>query len=144
MKKVYIIGSLRNPNVVKLDVELRKLGFDVFSEWFGAGPQADEYWQKYETDRGRTYREGLYSRAADHIFNLDRTFLEWADIAVLLLPAGKSGHLELGVSIGQGKPGYIVFEEMPERWDLMYRFADKVFFSQEEFLKFMQEEWLDD
>ncbi len=46
---------------------------------------------------------------------------------VLVLPAGKSGHLELGYLIGQGKPAYIWMPEEPDRWDVMYRFADAVF-----------------
>ena len=29
MKKVYLIGSLRNPNVIKVGEALRTIGFDV-------------------------------------------------------------------------------------------------------------------
>lgn len=138
-KNVYIIGSLRNENVVRLEIELRKLDYAVFAQWYGAGPAADDYWKKYEQDKGRTYGQALYSGAATHVFNLDKTFLEKADMAVLLLPAGKSGHLECGVAIGAGKRAFIVFEEEPDdRWDLMYRFAERVFFSQQDFLAFMQ------
>ena len=47
------------------------------------------------------------------------------DIAVLVLPAGKSGHLELGYMIGSGKRGYILFDDDVEdcRWDVMYQFT---------------------
>jgi len=48
-----------------------------------------------------------------------------------VLPAGKSGHLELGFLRGKGKPCYILFPEDPERWDVMYNFAREVFFTKE-------------
>jgi nucleoside 2-deoxyribosyltransferase len=48
------------------------------------------------------------------------------------MPAGKSAHLELGYIIGQGKPGYILFDKMPERLDVMHVFANGVFFDVEE------------
>ena len=55
-----------------------------------------------------------------------------------MLPAGKSGHLELGYLIGQGKPGYVLFDsrfnEDSTRWDCMYQFAKEVFFDIEELL----------
>lgn len=39
------------------------------------------------------------------------------------MPAGKSGHLELGYMIGNGKPCIIYFEKEPDRWDVMTQFA---------------------
>ena len=44
---------------------------------------------------------------------------------VLVCPAGKSGHLEFGYAIGRGTPGLILLDD-PERWDVMYQFADGV------------------
>ena len=66
--------------------------------------------------------EGLKGLAADHVFRFDKKHLDECNIAVLCMPAGKSGHLELGYVIGQGKPGYILLDN-PERWDVMYLFA---------------------
>jgi nucleoside 2-deoxyribosyltransferase len=111
--------------------ELRKLGFEVFDDWFAAGPEADDKWRDYEKARGRTYVEALGGLAADHVFRFDLTHLNDCDIAVLFLPAGKSGHIELGYAIGKGKRGYIVLDN-PERWDVMYKFADGVFETLEE------------
>jgi len=48
------------------------------------------------------------------------------------MPAGKSGHMELGYMIGQGKPCFVYFDKEPERWDVMYQFAKEVCFSMEE------------
>lgn len=130
MSNIYLIGSLRNAQVPEIAAKLRKAGHEVFDDWYAAGPEADDYWQKYEMAKGHNYKEGLQGYAANHVYHYDRSHLDRNDIAVLLLPAGKSGHLELGYMIGQGKQGYILFNgEMPERWDVMYLFASGVFFN---------------
>ncbi|OGN00629.1 MAG: hypothetical protein A3B91_02330 [Candidatus Yanofskybacteria bacterium RIFCSPHIGHO2_02_FULL_41_29] len=129
--KVYVIGSLRNPEVPKLSQEIRKLGFIVFDDWYAAGPEADDKWRDYEKARGHTYQEALKGLAADHVYQFDLKHLKECDIAILCLPAGKSGHLELGYVIGKGKIGYILLDN-PERWDVMYQFARGVFLSFEE------------
>lgn len=138
-KCVYLIGSLRNPKIPELGVELRKLGFDVFDDWHGTGPEADDFWLKYEQTRGRNYRDALKGYAAQTIFNLDKTHLDRCDAAVLVLPAGKSGHLELGYIRGLGKPGYILFDKEPERYDVMYNFATDIFFDKDELIKTLKE-----
>jgi nucleoside 2-deoxyribosyltransferase len=128
IKSIYVIGSLRNPNVTELGHALRELGFDAFEDWMAAGPEADDYWQKYENARGHRFDQALAGYAAQHVFSFDKFHLDRCDAAVLLLPAGKSGHLELGYMIGKGKPGYILMEKEPERFDVMYNFASGVFF----------------
>jgi hypothetical protein len=123
---VYVIGSLRSARVPKVASELRAAGFDVFDDWYAAGPEADDYWMAYERARGRTYQEALAGIAANHTFDFDRRHLMRADAGVLVLPAGRSGHLELGFLVGMGKPGFILLEGEPDRWDVMYRFATGV------------------
>jgi hypothetical protein len=132
-KLIYLIGSLRNPAVPYLGATLRTIGFDVFDDWHGAGPEADDKWKEYEETRGRSYSMALEGRAAKHIFAFDKKHLDMADIAVLVLPAGKSGHLELGYMCGQeDKKAFILFPDgEPERWDVMYQFADGVYFDTE-------------
>ncbi len=133
-KTVYLIGSLRNPEVPKIAKRIRELGFDVFDDWYAAGPEADDKWRDYEKARGRTYKEALKGFAANHVYKFDLKHLNKCDIAVLYLPAGKSGHLELGYIIGKGKKGYILVDN-PERWDVMYKFASGVFHNFEELEK---------
>ena len=123
---IYLIGSLRNPEVPRIAAKLRDAELEVFDDWYAAGPEADDKWRDYERERGRTYRQALNGYAARHVFDFDRHHLERASAVVLVLPAGKSGHLELGWALGQGKKGYILLDS-PERWDVMYQFADGVF-----------------
>ena len=139
-KTLYLIGSLRNANIPKVGNELRELGFDVFDDWFSPGPHADDYWRKYENVKGRTYEQAINGWAAKHIFEFDKYHLDRADMAVLLMPAGKSCHLELGYLIGCGKKCYILFDKEPARWDIMYQFAEKVFFSMDDLKEELKKE----
>jgi len=127
-RTVYLIGSLRDPQVPTVAKALRDIGLDVFDDWYAAGPEADDYWQKYEKQRGHRLDEALEGYPAWHVFDYDHRHLLRADAGVLLMPAGKSCHLELGYLMGTGKPGYVLFDKEPERFDVMYRFCRKVFF----------------
>lgn len=135
MIKLYLMGSLRNPELPLLGNRIRELGIDVVDDWFGAGKEADDQWMLYEKTRGRHYGEALYGRAARHIFAFDKHHIDTADVGVLMLPAGKSGHLELGYLVGKGKLGFVLFPEEPERFDCMYQFAQGVFFDQDSLLE---------
>lgn len=132
---IYLIGSLRNENVPVLAKELREeLKIEVFDDWFSPGPEADDFWRKYEKLRGSSYKEALSNWAGKHVFEFDKYHIDRLPIGVLYMPAGKSGHLELGYMLGCGKKGYILFDEEPERWDVMYQFATGVFFKKEELI----------
>lgn len=134
--KLYLIGSLRNPEVPKLGNRLRKeTSWDIFDDWYSAGPEADDYWRDYEQAKGHGLKQALAGRAAQHVFEFDKSHLDNSDAAVLLWPAGKSCHLEFGYIIGQGKPGWIVLDGEPERFDVMLNFADRVFTNQEDLIK---------
>ena len=140
MTKVYVIGSLRNPAIPSISDALRARGLDVFDDWFAAGPIADDSWQAYEKLRGRTYPEALDGYAANHVYNFDFHHLQLADMGVLVTPAGKSAHLELGYLLGAGKPGFILMHEEPERWDVMYKFASGVYYDLESLVERVSEE----
>lgn len=134
MRRIYLIGSLRNSAVPALARALRTEGHEVYDDWHAAGPWADDHWKYYErVDRGHSFKEALTGWAATHIFQNDKLHLNQADTGVLLLPAGVSGHLELGYLAGQGKPVFILLHTpSPDRWDVMYRLATKVCVIQEE------------
>lgn len=120
---IYLIGALKNTAVPLLAAKLRSAGLECFDDWHAAGPDADDFWQAYEKARGHDFKTALAGFAAKHVFEYDRHHLDRASVGVLLLPAGKSGHLEAGYLIGQGKPLYIVLDDEPKRFDVMYNFA---------------------
>ena len=132
--KLYLIGSLRNPMVPEIGNDLRRLGFDVFDDWYSAGEKADDAWQAYEKGRGHTFAEALDGYAAQHVFAFDQRHLNESDIGVLIMPAGKSGHLEAGFLIGQDKPVYVLLPEEPDRFDVMYVFFSGVFVEKKDLL----------
>ncbi len=123
---IYLIGSLRNPLIPSITNQIAHAGFDVFSEWFGAGPIADDSFRDYHRAIGRSYMDALKTDAARTIFEFDKIHIEQASTVILIAPCGRSGHLELGWALGRGKRGYYLLDN-PERWDLMLQFCDGVF-----------------
>lgn len=133
--RLYLIGSLRNPQVPVIAAAIRQLGFEVIDDWFAAGPEADDYWQKYEKGRGHSLPEALEGRAARNVVQFDKKNIDRSSIAVLLMPAGKSGHLELGYACGFGLKTFVLMDIEPERFDVMYALCTGLYMSLDELLK---------
>ena len=132
-RRIYIIGSMRNPDaIIAIANRLTAAGHEVFSDWVSPGPDADMYWQDYERRRGRTFLQAIAGPHAQNVFDFDMRWLTWADTVVLVAPAGKSGHLELGWAIGQGKEGYVLLDGEPDRYDVMLRLATGIFLDERE------------
>lgn len=140
--KIYVIGSLGNKKIPKIANQLREAGHEVFDDWFGAGPEADRWWGEYERKhRNHTFPEALKGKFVQHALAFDKKHLEEADAAVLVLPAGKSGHLELGYILGKEKPAFILLASTKTvRYDLMYGLATGVYFSVEGILQALKKE----
>ena len=136
---IYLIGSLRNPEIPKIANQLRRAGFEVFDDWYAAGPEADDKWRDYEKQRGHSYLEALPGLAAEHVFSFDLHHLDRSQAGVLVLPAGRSAFTEFGYLVGSGRPVYILLDN-PERWDVMLKFATGVFISLEELINELQRE----
>lgn len=121
MTKVYIIGALKNLEIPKIGIAIRNLGFDAFDDWWSASEDADDWWQAHERQKNRSYRDALYGHHATCVFEFDHKHLDAADAGVLVMPCGRSGHLEAGYLAGQKKPVFILFEGEPDKYDVMYR-----------------------
>lgn len=121
-QKVYIIGALKNDNIPDIAQQLRPK-YDAFDQWITPGPVADQYLFDYAKHRGWNYKEALTCYAAINNFEFDKRHIDSSDIVIIVMPCGKSGHLELGYSIGAGKEAHILFDKEPERFDLMYNFV---------------------
>ena len=128
-KVLYLIGSLRNPRIPELAKRLRQelSGVEVFDDWFAAGPEADDFWKEYEQNRGRTYEEALEGYAARNVFAFDKRNLDRATHALLVLPAGKSGHMEIMyATYGVRAKTAILLDPEDVRWDVMYQFVPTI------------------
>ena len=128
MSRIYVATSWRNeeqPNMVNM---LRADGHEVYDFRNPLGQagfgweQIDPEWQDWTISQ---YRQALRHPLAEEGFQSDFSAMQWADTFVLMLPCGKSAHLELGWAIGKRKRTaiYMPSQEMPE---LMYKMADIV------------------
>jgi hypothetical protein len=137
--KLYLIGSLRNEKVPETASFLRSTlsDWEVFDDWYSAGPEADDFWKAYEKSKGHSYVEALAGYAADHVFHFDKHHLDTANAGILLLPAGRSGHLELGYLAGRNAYTAIVLtpDYEDERFDVMYKFATRVTYDLDDVVK---------
>lgn len=137
---LYLIGSLRNEKIPILAKTLRnKLPtVEVFDDWYAAGPEADDYWKTYEQSRGRSYQEALAGYAARHVFEFDKYHLDRATHILLVLPAGKSGHMEaMYGEYGTSAKTAILLDPEDVRWDVMYQFIPTILGNADEI-----EEWI--
>lgn len=120
---IYLVGALKNPEIPHLAQTLRKEGYAVFAEWHNPGPEADMCWQEHEKLKGSTYKEAMAGSHVENVFYYDQAYIDLADVVVLVMPAGRSGHLELGYAAGSGKKTLILLDQEPDRYDIMPRFA---------------------
>jgi len=60
-------------------------------------------------------------------FMYDKQQLELADAVIMMLPCGRSSHMEAGYAVGMGKKLYIVGGFEKGEFDVMYGFADGMY-----------------
>lgn len=124
--RIYVASSWRNlyqPEVVR---DLRDAGHEVYDfrnpidgnngfHWSEIDPE----WQQWSIG---AYRGALRHPVASDGFRLDFNAMRWATAGVLVLPCGRSAHLEAGWLLGAGKPVAIYIPE-PVEPELMYLLA---------------------
>ena len=125
-QRIYLASSWRNARQPEVLAALRNAGHEVYDfrspsshfRW----DAIDADWESWTTEQ---YLEGLQDPKADFGFGQDFAAMQWADVGVLLLPCGRSAHLEAGYFVGAGKRLVIALEgnEEPE---LMYKMADTI------------------
>lgn len=143
-KCLYLIGSLRNERIPQLATEIRKKNPDieVFDDWFAAGPEADDCWKSYEQKRGSTYQDALKGHAARNVFSFDKRNLDRSTHAILVLPAGRSGHMEIMyAAYGVGARTAILLDETAkeDRWDVMMQFIPTILDSDDEITNWLRD-----
>ena len=89
-------------------------GHDPNSDW----PDSDRYWSAADA------LEELQSDYAQEQFANDLAALEVSDALVLVLPAGRSAHTELGWFIGRDKPTVVMLDDHEP--ELLHLAADEI------------------
>jgi len=122
-KRIYVASSWRNwlqPSVVG---GLREAGHEVYDFRHPAHGDNGFSWRQILPDPppwdGAKLREILAHPVAARGFGLDFEAMVWANEFCLVLPCGRSAHLEAGWAIGQGKRTSILITE-PTEPELMY------------------------
>ena len=127
--KIYVASSWRNIEQPTVVDQLRKWGHEVYDfrhpthnnngfHWSEIDPE----WRNWMPDQ---FIAGLESDIAGAGFLLDMQALIDSDAVVLVMPCGKSSHLELGWAVGAGKTTAILLNGKCEP-ELMYKLADLV------------------
>ena len=123
-RRIYLASSWRNAHQPSILAELRAAGHDVYDfrnpapgERGFAWSEIDPDWQSWTVEQ---YIEALKHPIAQHGHRRDQSAMEWADTCVLLLPSGRSAHIEAGWCQGSGRPTLALALE-PCEPELMYR-----------------------
>jgi hypothetical protein len=132
---VYVASSWRNPVQVAVCAALRSVGIEHYD--FRNPPDGEGFsWRQVDP----SYGEGIRAKGDDHVpveqylemlghdravegYDNDMAAMLQADTFVMVLPCGKSAHMELGWAVAAGKRTAILLED-PMEPDLMYRMAD--------------------
>jgi hypothetical protein len=137
---IYVATSWRNEYQQTAVAELRKHGYHVYDfknphegntgfRW----SDIDASWAFWTSEEFRT---ALSHPIAVHGFQLDFMAMLQSDICLLVLPCGKSAHLEAGYFIGANKKLIIL---LPENTDpeLMYNMTPYICLSLDEVIKLL-------
>lgn len=129
--KVYVASSWKNMDQQRTVRYLRNAGFEVYDFKNPRPGDRGFKWEEIDSEwnnwKPREFIEGLGHPAAERGFGYDMQALEECDACVLLLPCGRSAHLEAGFAAGApDKKLCILMSGFGERIEpeLMYKMAD--------------------
>lgn len=139
--RLYVASSWRNPSQPEVVDQLRAAGHEVYdfrNPHMGPGARGhgfhwseiDEEWEQWAPG---AFRGALHHPTARDGFASDKAGCDWAEAGVLLLPCGRSAHLEAGYMAGRGKPVVALIED-PCEPELMYGFLEAIACSRPELL----------
>ena len=121
--RIYVASSWRNEKQPQVVAALREAGHEVYDfrnpvpgeNGFGWS-QIDQAWQTWTPEQ---YLAALDHPIAQHGFSRDMDALEGCEACVLVMPCGRSAHLELGWAAGAGRLTYVLLDG-PSEPELMY------------------------
>ncbi len=130
--KIYIATSWKLEKIAKMLAEkLREAGHEVdcfcdpstgrFVFSWDEIPDVKENPQAYDAI------DMMKDPRTQRAFKEDKGFIDWAEAVVMILPCGRSAHLEAGYAKGCGKKLFIWGEFPKGQWEVMYGFADGMF-----------------
>ena len=126
--KIYVASSWRNPKQPKIVEGLRGAGHEVYDFRNPVAGSNGFHWSWIDEDwinwSPEEFKKALEHPVARQGFCLDWDAMRWADACVMVLPCGRSAHLESGYFVGAKKPLIILLA--PGEPELMYKMANHV------------------
>jgi hypothetical protein len=136
MARIYVASSWRNPYQPAIVDKLSLNGHKVY-DFRNPEPYTGFTWSEIDPNwmnwTAKEYREALRHPRAAQGFHSDFAAMRWADTCLLVLPCGRSAHLELGWMAGANKRT-IVLTRDGEEPELMALLADHICVNMEEVL----------
>lgn len=130
--KIYIASSWKNQKrVLMLAERLEQEGFEVDAFCRATDKRYSFHWSELVDTEDELLNydaiEMLTDPRTQRAFREDKKWLNWSDTVIMLMPCGRSSHLEAGYAKGQGKLLYIYGLFPKGEFDVMYGFADGLF-----------------
>jgi hypothetical protein len=128
---IYVASSWRNPTQPSVVGALRTAGHEVY-DFRNPAPGSQGFgWRQLGLGDAKTWTPAILRTALQHPvaqqgFALDMGALRWCDACVLVLPCGRSAHLELGWATGAGKRTIVLTAETLDEPELMYLMCDRI------------------
>ena len=151
MSRIYIASIWKNPCQQKLVEELRKRGHKVYDFKHPSGRNDTVVWESVSVTqnlrsaykenclKGVEFKRMLSDRQSIKRFEEHFAAMQDADTCVLLLPAGRSSHIEAGHMNGMGKRVFVMDTSKSVTPELMYLALDDYFFDFEDLYKALEE-----
>lgn len=138
-RKIYLASSWKNEDMIKqLAFTLKELHFQVDCFADDSNGRFVFHWTKFTGDlKDLDAKSFLEHPDTKKAFKEDVKWLNWANLTILVLPAGKSAHLEAGYTAGKGKDLIIYAPNgfVKGDFDVMYGFARKLIDNFEDLLR---------
>jgi hypothetical protein len=127
-RSIYLASSWRNERQPALVETLREAGHEVYDfrhpapgtsgfSWAELGLGCHCCWTPNE------FAAALAHPTAQRGYALDYSAMRRADTCVLLLPSGRSAHIEAGWMAGSGRDLFILLDPKENEPELMYKLA---------------------
>jgi len=126
--KIYIASSWKNAeDVLVIAKYLRENGHDVDCFADESTGRFVFHYSEIDSFENLDAINFMYDERSQKAFQEDKKWIDWAECVLLILPAGKSAHLEAGYGVGKGKYLIIYQQNFPRgEFDVMYGFADLI------------------
>lgn len=128
--KVYVAGSFNHQSLCRMVTTVcRAVGHTVY---LFCEPSTQTYHlskdiRELGDAKQLTGQTALLNTTVQRIYELNSEELFKADAVVVVLPSGRSAHLEAGWAKGKGRPIYVYGEMKAGEWDAMYCMVDGIF-----------------